>query len=513
MDLKKTFSLQWRLFLPLTLLLWLIIGFLVVYMVRHEKDVKRDNLELQLKNINSTLLQAYEEGKDLQQVVDFIDRYNDNTILDALRISVMTYDNQILAATDVPVLAESETHQIAPELEMIRKNDDVDEVTNIRPAFFDHEKMIINAITSNDGAIQAICATPYNKGVTRALAYDNMVWLLVAVLTVVVTGVAFYLCSLVSRNVYILRDFATKATEGRIPDIEHMTFGHDELGEVSRRIVRLYLKMDKALIRSKHEHEVAMRAVNERERVKRQMSNNINHELKTPVGIIKGYLDTIISDPDMPESLRRSFLEKAQSHADRLTMLLKDVSSITRLEDGSQQVEISDFDFHDLVYSMANDIEVSHTSGNMEFEYRIPFDCMVRGNYALLTNALINLVRNSANYSHGTKIELNILGETDTTYEFEFKDNGVGVSNEHLSRLFERFYRVDEGRARKSGGTGLGLAIVKSTFSAIGGNISVGPASPHGLRFVFTIPKAGCPVAPVKTDDATEVSHETNNNQ
>lgn len=496
MDLKKTFSLQWRLFLPLTLLLWTIIAFLVVYMVRHEKQVKRDNLELQLKNVNSTILKAYEEGQDLQNLVNFIDEYNDNTTLNALRISVFTADNQIIASTEIPMRVEDESHALAPELTEVRTDNGIEEVTRIRPAFYDHEKMMINAITSNDGLIQVMCATPYNMGVNRALSYDTMVWVIVIVLAIVVTVVAFYLCSLVSRSVYVLRDFATKASEDKIPDIEHLTFGHDELGEVSRQIVRIYLAKDKALTRSKHEHEVAMRAVNERERVKRQMSNNINHELKTPVGIIKGYLDTINSDPDMPESLRKSFLEKAQAHADRLTQLLKDVSSITRLEDGTQQVELTEFDFHDLVYSLANDLEVSHINGKLEFDYEVPFDCMVRGNYTLLTNALMNLVRNAANYSRGTRIDLRLIGQTDDFYEFEFKDDGIGVANEHIPRLFDRFYRVDEGRARKSGGTGLGLPIVKSTMTALGGDITVSNADPHGLRFVFTIPKAGTNLAP-----------------
>ena len=493
MDLKKTFSLRWRLFLPLTFLLWTIIGLLMVYMVQHEKEVKRSALEIQLKNVSSTIIRAYLDGKDLQEQVDFIDAFCNNTTLDALRLTVYNSEDEMIASTDVPMLIENKNHEIAPEMAEVR-TDSIDIYTNIRPAFADHEKMMINAMTSNDGVIQVLSAIPYNSGVERALSYDPMVWTIVLLLTLFVTGIAFYLCSLVSRNVYVLRDFATKAAEGDIPDISKIKFGHDELGEVSRQIANIYIAKDKALVRSRHEHEVAMRAVKERESLKRQMSNNINHELKTPVGIIKGYLDTINSDPDMPESLRRSFLEKAQAHAERLTNLLKDVSSITRLEDGSQQVELTDFDFHDLVYNLANDLEVSHINGDLEFEYHVPFDCNVRGNYTLVNNALMNLVRNSANYSKGTKMELRMVGETDTHYTFEFKDDGTGVGEEHIPRLFDRFYRVDEGRARKSGGTGLGLPIVKSTFVAIGGSIDVKNIEPHGLCFTFTLAKSGSPV-------------------
>lgn len=494
MDLKKTFSMKWRLFLPLTLLIWSIMALLVVYLVSHEKQVKRDNLELQLRNVNTTIIKAYVDGQDLQQMVDFIDVYNNNTTLDALRISVFDSDNNLIASTGVPFMIEIDQNHIIEEVAEVRESNGIDEITNIRPAIVDHEMLMLNTMTSNDGAIQAIVGMPYNVGVTRALSYDPMIWFIVGLMALVSTGIAFYLCSVVSRSVYTLRDFANLASEGKIENIEHMKFPANELGEVSRNIVRIYLDKDKALERSKHEHEVAMRAVKERELIKRQTSNNINHELKTPVGIIKGYLDTINSDPDMPESLRRSFLEKAQAHADRLTQLLKDVSSITRLEDGTQQVEITEFDFHDLVYSLANDIEISQLGGSLEFEYNVPFDCMVKGNYSLITNALVNLVKNSANYSKGTKMELNMVRETETYYVFEFKDDGTGVGEEHLSRLFDRFYRVDEGRARKAGGTGLGLPIVKSTFTAIGGDITVSNVDPHGLRFTFNLLKAGTPL-------------------
>ncbi|MDE6427945.1 MAG: hypothetical protein K2K59_03235, partial [Muribaculaceae bacterium] len=103
---------QWRLFLPLTLLIWLIMGLLVVYMVRHEKQVKRENLELQLRNVNTTIIKAYEEGRDLQQVVEFIDDYNDNTTLDALRISVYDSDNKLIASAGVPLVIENPQHNL-----------------------------------------------------------------------------------------------------------------------------------------------------------------------------------------------------------------------------------------------------------------------------------------------------------------------------------------------------------------------------------------------------------------
>ncbi|MDE6367533.1 MAG: HAMP domain-containing histidine kinase, partial [Muribaculaceae bacterium] len=143
-----------------------------------------------------------------------------------------------------------------------------------------------------------------------------------------------------------------------------------------------------------------------------------------------------------------------------------------------------------LIYNVANDLEVSDINGSMEFDWQIPFDTYVRGNYTLLNNAVMNLVRNAAKYSKGTRMQLRLTGRTDKEYTFSFADDGTGVGEEHIPHLFDRFYRVDEGRARKSGGTGLGLPIVKSTFTALGGDIYVRNIKPHGLEFVFTLPKA-----------------------
>lgn len=151
-----------------------------------------------------------------------------------------------------------------------------------------------------------------------------------------------------------------------------------------------------------------------------------------------------------------------------------------------------------------SDLEVSDIIGDLTFDWNIPFDTLVRGNYTLLNNAIMNLVRNAAKYSKGTTISLRLVSEDNQFYTFSFADDGNGVGEEHLPHLFDRFYRVDEGRARKSGGTGLGLPIVKSTFQALGGEIIVRNIRPHGLEFVFTLPKASAPA-----DNQTENQENT----
>ncbi|MDE6131561.1 MAG: HAMP domain-containing histidine kinase, partial [Muribaculaceae bacterium] len=204
---------------------------------------------------------------------------------------------------------------------------------------------------------------------------------------------------------------------------------------------------------------------------------------------IKGYLDTIIENPDMEASSREHFQLKAREHINRLVNLITDVSAITRLEEGAGMISTEEMDYHDVVYNIASDVEESGAAGNLEFSYDVPLDCMVVGNYNLLSGMLINLVKNASSYSKGTECGVKLLREDEKFYYFSFYDNGIGVGEEHIPHLFERFYRVDSGRSRKAGGTGLGLPIVQSTILAHGGSIEIHNREGGGLEFIYSLPK------------------------
>lgn len=488
---KRSFSLFWKLFLPQVSLLWIIIGLLVWYTISNEQEIRRSIYENQLRNVNATIIDAYEHGMNLQETLDFIKDYNSNTLLNDVRVTVYNENNEPVAMTGMQIVLEDTDHKSIPEFELAAETG---EATNIRPNLIGLTESMFSLMTSNDGEIRTIAAVPYTLSTVHALSYNSIIWAFVMMLGIIATMVVWIFSARVSRSVNTLHELAQRAAGGRDFTPGNIRLSHDEIGDVTREIIKLYIDKDHANKRLEHEHQVALRANEEKARIKRQTANNLNHEIKTPVGIIKGYIDTILSDPDMPEELRTNFLRKAQAHIDRLTQLLKDVSSITRLDEGASQVEVTDFDFHDLIYNIANDLAVSDIAGDLDFEWNIPFDTDVRGNYTLLNNAIINLVRNAAKYSKGTKISLDILDSDDQYYTFRFADNGTGVGEEHIPHLFERFYRVDEGRARKSGGAGLGLPIVKSTFEALKGSVIVRNALPHGLEFIFTLPKTSHPM-------------------
>lgn len=474
MATKKMLKLHWKLFLPMVGMLWLIIGISIAYTVVHEHARQEENLENRLRNVNATVLQAVEMGMDVQRTVNFIHLFTDNTTLDPLRLTVYDEAGNMLADNDAPTIFL--TNADGTPIEELAKLENTGKVTTIRNAAIDNKECMFNVLTSPDGKVRSFAALPYDDTVVSFLTVDPMVWILVIFLGVLSSFMAYYAAKAVCRDVYNLQDVAQAIAENHMPDEESMHFSKDELGEVSRRLIR--------------EYKARIQAVEEVANFERQIRRNVNHELKTPVGIVKGYLETVITDKDMPEMLRQNFLERALQHVDRLVTLINDISEITKMESGASLSETTELNFHEVVEQLARDIKVGHIADGMNFSYDIPEDCMVMGHKSLLINSLLNLVYNAAKYSEGTEIKLRLLGEKDGMYVFSFSDNGVGVSEEHLPRLFDLFYRVDTGRARKSGGTGLGLPIVRKAITSIGGEITVANAATGGLEFTFTLKAA-----------------------
>lgn len=467
MVLKKSFSLFWRLFLPLTVILWIIIGIMLGYAVHNEKELRKDFMMSRIANINATIIDSYEQDTPLQQTVDLINTYYNNTSFYDLRISVFDTNGNIIARQGPPIETDA-TGQ-----------------TYVIP-----DDSLIDISTSDNGEITAITAVPLNANLIKTMSYSSTVWVIVFLLALVATALVFLIARRMALVVKNLHKVASDAAQGKTVDFDELTLPHDEIGEMTRKIVSLYREKVEATRRMVHEHEVALRAIEEKDRTKRQFAGNLNHEIKTPVSIIKGYLDTVVSDPDIPAQTRQEFLKKAQEHADRLTNLVKKLNAISLLDDTDFQIETEPIDFHDVAYSIATDINAGNLIGNMKFEWDIPFDTLVIGNFNLLSEALMNLVRNAVKYSKGTAISLSLIESTDKDYTFSFADNGEGVGENHLKHLFDRFYRIDKGRSRKSGGTGLGLPIVRSTIIALGGTIEVRNANPHGLEFIFTLKKS-----------------------
>ncbi len=225
-------------------------------------------------------------------------------------------------------------------------------------------------------------------------------------------------------------------------------------------------------------------------RLKRQLTQNVAHELKTPVSSIQGYLETIVSNPDIDDETRNQFIQRCYAQSRRLSSLLSDISTLNKLDDAPQGYEFEDVSIKDLLCSIQRDTAMQMETNHVTLRVLIEFDVAVRGNPSLLYSVFRNLTDNSIAYGgDGVTITVQLLSESSDTYTFSFSDNGPGVTPEHIPHLFERFYRIDKGRSRKMGGTGLGLAIVKNAVLLHGGSISVRLGAAGGLEFIFTLPK------------------------
>lgn len=480
MALRRRINYQWRVLFPLVILIWVVVIALGVYMYLNDRRLKIDSIRSQVALVNSRIIHAYDYDQDPVLFLDFIDDYYvKHPLFDKIRISIY-YSGKLIYHIGAVIEPETDTFSggsVMTDTEARRMAVYTDRVRN---NFF-HE-----VSHSADGTVTVYTILPFDRDVMRASRASTSVFIVLIFVALVATGFAYLMARRIGRNLLMLRDFADRAATDPsfVPSTD---FAHDEFGDISRQIVRFYNERCQSILKLKREHNVAMHAVTEKTNLKRELTNNINHELKTPIGVIKGYLDTIIEHPEMDDASRNHFLTKVSEHVDRLIRLLEDLSSITRLEYGSKMINTEPVDFHEVVFQAVSDLETSGVMGNMVFNYDIPPYCRVVGNVGLLTAMINNLAKNAAAYSKGTECNLILIDKDEDFFHFAFYDDGVGVKDSSLPHLFERFFREDSGRSRKRGGTGLGLCIVQNTVEALGGTITASNRDSGGLIFRFTL--------------------------
>lgn len=224
--------------------------------------------------------------------------------------------------------------------------------------------------------------------------------------------------------------------------------------------------------------------------LKRQLTQNISHELKTPVSSIMGYMESILQNQDIDQERQRFFIERSFIQAQRLSSLLQDISMLNKIDESKQLFDREECDVADTIDDVINDVqlEIEDRGFTVVKSYTKPL--LLNGNRSLLYSIFRNLMDNALSYAgENLTLEINCYREDDYFYYFLFSDNGVGIPEEHLSKIFERFYRIDKGRSRKLGGTGLGLSIVKNAVLFHKGNISAKLSPTGGLSFIFSLRK------------------------
>lgn len=219
---------------------------------------------------------------------------------------------------------------------------------------------------------------------------------------------------------------------------------------------------------------------------KYQLSHNIAHELKTPVASIQGYLETIIEarkSGSISDQQLTYFLERSYSQSQRLNALVQDISTLNRMSE-KRTLEREKTDVAALIRNILDEVALKLELQHMSVVNQLPHSLMLDCNASMVYSIFRNLIDNSIAYA-GKDTTICIM--TDGNGFFRYYDNGPGIPEEHLSRIFERFYRIDKGRSRRLGGTGLGLAIVKNAVLLHGGNISARNRQEGGLEFLFSL--------------------------
>lgn len=398
------------------------------YQYIREKEYKSEFLNAQLQQYNRHLLTAFEEGEPFEDYIATHDKPFDD-----IRISIIALTGAVVYDNAIP-LDSLDNHRGRPE---------------VAEALFRGSGYNISRLSTSDGREYFYSATRGERIIVRtAIPYSNTLqdlleadwsFLIVMISITLVMSVVAY--------------FTTRKLGA---DIER---------------VNLY------------------EAEQEQNRLKRQLTNNINHELKTPVASIQVCLETLLSGIDLSEEKRLELIERCYTHNDRLRRLLNDVSLITRIEDGSAFIGKEKVVINDIIDEVAKELMMQTDDERLLLHTDFNNEVIIDGNPSLIGSIFRNLTENAIAYSEGQNIYISLLENNEKFCHIRFEDDGKGVEHSQLPYLFERFYRVDKGRSRQKGGTGLGLAIVKHAVQFHGGTITITNRPKGGLRFDFTLSK------------------------
>ena len=417
-----------RLFLQLIVFSWTMVLCFVGFQYIREKEYKSEFLNAQLQQYNRLLLTTVEEGEPFEEYIATHDKP-----FDELRISIITLSGAVVYDNTIS-LDSLDNHRGRPEIaDALTKGTGY----NIsRQSTSDGREYFYSATRGERAIVRT--AIPYSSTLQDLLEADWSFLVVMISITLVMSIVAY---------------FTTR-----------------KLGKDIERVNRY-------------------EAEQERNRLKRQLTNNINHELKTPVASIQVCLETLLSGINLSEEKRQELIERCYAHNDRLRRLLNDVSLITRMEDGSALIGKERVVINDIIDEVAKELEMLPEDERLMLHSDFNDEVIIEGNQSLIGSIFRNLTENAIAYSEGRNIYISLLENNECLCRICFEDDGKGVEQKHLSHLFERFYRVDKGRSRQKGGTGLGLAIVKHAVQFHGGLIEVTNRPGCGLRFEFTLHK------------------------
>ena len=435
MDSGINLSYHKRMYILLLGFIWIQLGCFITFQYVREKDYKSDSLNEQLQLCNVHILESLNNGS-LPEECTFPEglTYSDArlTIMDTS--GTVLYDNRHSADS-------LDNHVLRPEIQSALKTGRGYNIRRLSES--DGRQYFYSATKGREHIVRT--AIPYTPSLKDTLKADQaFFWTMIGI----------------SLLVSIAGFFST--------------------GRLGRTIEKVNMY---------REQERAINEQREKNRLKRQLTNNINHELKTPVASIQVCLETLLSGITLTEEKKQELIERCYTQNERLRRLLADVSLITRIEDGAVNIEREVVVINDLIDDIASELSLMPEQEKLDLKVDFNETVAIHGNPSLLGSIFRNLTEKAISYSEGRTIYITLIENNENYCKISFEDDGIGVEDKCLPRLFERFYRVDKGRSRQNGGTGLGLSIVKHAVLYHGGTISAYIRPKGGLGFVFTLIK------------------------
>ena len=457
---------------------WTIMLCFIGFQYKKEKQYKSELLNSQLQSYNKHLLETVKNSLSYDDYIKIHEKP-----FDELRISIIAVSGAVVYDNMLP-LDSLDNHRMRPEVAGALKKGSAYHIGRLSTS--DGREYFYSA-TKGDSIIVRT-AIPYSANLRELLRADwNFLGTMVAI-SFAMSILAYFATRRLGKNIERLNRFAAKAENGETFD-EDEPFPNDELGSISSHIVQLYAQWQQTIKDRDIAHEATLREEQEKIRIKRQLTNNINHELKTPVASIQVCLETLLSGINLSEEKRQELIERCYTNNERLRRLLGEVSLITRMEDGSQLISKETVVINNIINEIAEELKIMPEEERFTLHTNFKEEVIIDGNLSLIGSIFRNLTENAIAYSGGKNIYISLVENNDDYCRIHFEDDGCGVEEKQLTRLFERFYRIDKGRSRRMGGTGLGLAIVKHAVQFHGGTITVTNRNGGGLRFDFSLKK------------------------
>lgn len=398
------------------------------FQYNREKKYKSDMLEIRLEDSNQLVYKVFElTGMNSDSLDAQIKRYK----VDDVRITIVDLSGVVVYDNVIGDVTQLENHIHRKEIQEAKVDG---QGSDIRTSASNNHPYYYHATRFGNCYVRS--SYPYDLNLSSLLSPNNLFLYFLLILSFVVIATLLYFT-----------------------------------GQITLKMHREQLEHDSA--------------------IRRRLTQHIAHELKTPLSSIIGYMETINNTPDLTPERQQFFIERSYAQAIRLNSLLQDVLTINQMNDAPKTIEMEPVSVTKVVQTVTEDVELQLKEKNMVLELSLGDEIWVKGNSILLYSVFRNLLDNSLAYAgENVTIEIKRTNEDSKFYYFSYSDNGTGVEEQHLSHLFDRFYRIDKGRSRKRGGTGLGLAIVKNAVEIHQGTIQArSKGLGQGISFDFTIHK------------------------